>query len=91
MVMVRMIPAPPMTIPKNACAAAAMVSMVFMVFFLGLPPWFWVVCLILVHVLFLFKFGNFVVGVGFSVIIFRFDFCVSNTPSNIQLKLKPKI
>lgn len=38
MVMVRMIPAPPMTIPKNACAAAAMVSMVFMVFFLGLPP-----------------------------------------------------
>lgn len=74
MVMVRMIPAPPMTIPKNACAAAAMVSMVFMVFFLGLPPWFWVVCLILVHVLFLFKCGNFVVGVGFSVIIFRFDF-----------------
>lgn len=38
------------------------------------PLWFWVVCLILVHVLFLFKFGNFVVGVGFSVIIFRFDF-----------------
>ena len=74
MVMVRMIPAPPMTIPKNACAAAAMVSMIFMVFFLGLPPWFWFVCLILVHVLFLFKFGNFVVGVGFSVIIFRFDF-----------------
>ena len=91
MVMVRMIPAPPMTIPKNACAAAAMVSMIFMVFFLGLPPWFWVVCLILVHVLFLFKFGNFVVGVGFSVIIFRFDFCVSNIPSDIQLKLKPKI
>lgn len=91
MVMVRMIPAPPMTIPKNACAAAAMVSMIFMVFFLGLPSWFWFVCLILVHVLFLFKFGNFVVGVGFSVIIFRFDFCVSNTPSNIQLKLKPKI
>lgn len=55
------------------------------------PSWFWVVCLILVHVLFLFKFGNFVVGVGFSVIIFRFDFCGSNTPSNIQLKLKPKI
>ena len=38
MVMVSMIPAPPMTIPKNACAAAAMVSMVFMVFFLGFPP-----------------------------------------------------
>ena len=38
MVMVRMIPAPPMTIPKNACAAAAMVSMIFMVFFLGFPP-----------------------------------------------------
>lgn len=38
MVMVRMIPAPPMTIPKNACAAAAIVSMIFMVFFLGLPP-----------------------------------------------------
>ena len=38
MVMVSMIPAPPMTIPKNACAAAAMASMIFMVFFLGLPP-----------------------------------------------------
>ena len=76
MVMVRMIPAPPMTIPKNACAAAAIVSMIFMVFFLGLYPlWFWLVCLILVHVLFLFKFGNFMVGVGFLLLFLGLILC----------------
>ena len=75
MVMVRMIPAPPMTIPKKCLCCGGYGVDGFHGVLSGVAPlWFWVVCLILVHVLFLFKFGNFVVGVGFSVIIFRFDF-----------------